>query len=326
MKKKIYTYLLSAITGAIMIFWGQVILAATINATITPGIFAPGAPLNLAGSVDDRSVDLSWSPPASNGGATIIDYVIEYRLTSGGTWATFSDGVNTNTFVTVTGLTNNTGYDFRVMAVNNIGQGTASSNIGITPGSPAQVIIQDVNDTTLPSITAEVRITNEGGGAYEYQYTWCVTDSDTNTCGGGNDVFNSSAAKLINTGENFDTTLDATVSSAGDYWFHLAVQFGSDSSQASQSFTATQEFSDGGSGGGGSGGGQPATPSVSCIGADFNHDGKVGSVDFSILLAFWKRPPPFLNTCVDINGDYKVDSVDFSILLYQWGKKPTQVS
>ena len=54
--------------------------------------------------------------------------------------------------------------------------------------------------------------------------------------------------------------------------------------------------------------------------ADFNRDGKVNSVDFSILLSFWQKKPPFKNPYVDINKDGKVNSVDFSILLYQWKK------
>ena len=54
--------------------------------------------------------------------------------------------------------------------------------------------------------------------------------------------------------------------------------------------------------------------------ADFNNDGKFGSIDFSILLSFWNTKPPFKNPYVDINKDGKVDSIDFSILLYNWGK------
>ncbi|MFZ2151893.1 MAG: dockerin type I repeat-containing protein, partial [Minisyncoccia bacterium] len=104
----------------------------------------------------------------------------------------------------------------------------------------------------------------------------------------------------------------------------------SDSSQAVQSFTATSATVPPPSGGGGGGGGGgvfitpvvPEVPSSSCIGADLNRDGKVNSVDFSIMLSFWKTPSPFKNACVDINSDKQVNSVDFSILLYQWGKKP----
>lgn len=79
-------------------------------------------------------------------------------------------------------------------------------------------------------------------------------------------------------------------------------------------------------GGGGGGGGlqiippppEAIAPSV-CSGADFNLDGVVDSVDFSILLYFWQSKSPFDNPCVDINGDKSVNSIDFSILLYQWG-------
>jgi hypothetical protein len=146
-------------------------------------------------------------------------------------------------------------------------------------------------------------------------------------------VYYGTAAKFINPGEDFDTTLSATVPTAGNYYFKLVVYFGADSSGSSRSFTAVGTSGSGGglSGGGGGGGGGPApttNPNVanvvvsaggSCSGADFNHDKKVNSVDFSILLAFWKTNFPFLNPCVDINGDKKVNSVDFSILLSQWG-------
>lgn len=302
--------------------------AASINATITAGIFAPSAPINLAVSIDDESVDLSWSTPSSNGGSAITDYVIEYKLTSGGIWTTFADGVSTDTTVTVINLTNDTSYDFRVSAVNSIGQGSVSSPVSATPGSPAQVIIQSMTSTIISNIAANVRITNEGTNAYEYQYTWCVTDSETNLCGGGNDLFNSSAAKLIQPSENFDTSLVSSVSSTGNYWLHLVVNFGSDSSYANRSFTATSNSTGTPSGsrsGGGGGGGGAATSPVALIpipstAGDFNGDNKVTSVDFSILLAFWKKSPPFKNPNVDINKDNKVDSVDFSILLYQWSK------
>jgi hypothetical protein len=55
--------------------------------------------------------------------------------------------------------------------------------------------------------------------------------------------------------------------------------------------------------------------------SDLNNDGKVNSVDFSILLAFWKTKGPFKNPKVDINKDGKVDSIDFSIMLYDWDKR-----
>jgi hypothetical protein len=307
-------------------------IASGASNSVTPAS-VPGIPTNLAATVGDHSIGLSWSAPASNGGSAITDYVIQYQLTTGGSWTTFADGVGTSAGTTVTSLANDNSYDFRVYAKNAVGQGSASAVTSATPGAPAQVLIQSFSDLTVSTIATAVRITNEGSAAYEYQYTWCVTDSEANECGGGDDVFSSSAAKLIQAGENFDTTLNSTVSTAGNYWFHIDVQFGSDSSQASQTFTATTETStpppsSGGGGGGGGGGGEGGSSSTTsvpgtCVGADFNHDDKVDSVDFSIMLAFWKTASPFKNACVDVTNDRLVNSVDFSILLYQWGRRPT---
>ncbi|MBP6881159.1 MAG: fibronectin type III domain-containing protein [Candidatus Pacebacteria bacterium] len=298
------------------------VTAADIVATITTGFFVPLNPVNIAATIGDGSVSLSWSPSSSNGGMVISDYIVEYKLTSGGVWTVFSDGLSTNTNTVVTGLSNDNFYDFRVSAVNSIGQGPPSSPVSVAPGSPAQVIIQNFSDLTIPSVVTSVRITNEGALAYEYQYTWCVTNSEINFCGGGDDVFYAAAAKLVQPGENWDANVNSTVSTTGTYWFHVRVEFGSDESYASQSFTTGTPS--GGGGGGGSTRRSSKTPAV-CIGADLNHDKKVSLIDFSILLVFFGTEPPFKNPCADINVDEKVDVVDFSILLSQWGKKPVRL-
>ena len=79
-------------------------------------------------------VALSWSAP-SNGGSAITDYIVQYKLSSSGTWLTFSDGVGTATTATVTGLTNDSAYDFRVAAVNALGTGAYSATVNSTPVS-----------------------------------------------------------------------------------------------------------------------------------------------------------------------------------------------
>ena len=81
----------------------------------------------------NKQVLLNWDTPNSNGYAVISDYLIEYKLSSSGTWATFSDGVSQNTKTTVTGLINGEEYDFRVSAINSFGYGTASSTVSATP-------------------------------------------------------------------------------------------------------------------------------------------------------------------------------------------------
>lgn len=192
-------------------------------------------------------------------------------------------------------------------------------------GSPAQVIINSVTANSLSSILANITITNEGLSGYEYDYEWCVVSSLSNNCGGNDDVYYASAAKFINPSESWNTALSATATTAGTYYFKLVVHFGTDSSSASRVFTVTSSSSGGGGGGGGGGGDSTITNNTTiggaCNGADFNKNKVVDSVDFSILLYFWKRVAPFKNPCVDINVDKKVDSVDFSIMLFQWGKK-----
>jgi hypothetical protein len=77
--------------------------------------------------------------------------------------------------------------------------------------TPAQVIINSISDTSIPQVAANITITNEGLSGNEYQYEWCVVASSDNTCGGGDDVFHATAAKYINAGEDFNTTLTADV-------------------------------------------------------------------------------------------------------------------
>jgi hypothetical protein len=185
-----YTFTVTA-TNAI----GTSTSSGTSNG-VTPAT-VPSAPLNLAATVRDSSIDLSWSAPASNGGSSLTDYVVEYKLTSGGTWSIFADGFGTTPATTVTSLSNDNSYDFRIYAKNIVGTSTASSVVSATPGAPAQVLIQSFSSLLIPTISTNVRITNEGSTAYEYQYTWCVTDSALNQCGGGDDMTNDPSQLII---------------------------------------------------------------------------------------------------------------------------------
>ena len=144
----------------------------------------PGAPTSVSGSSTvNNQVALSWTAPASNGGTSITDYVIQYSSNSGSTWTTFADGTSTSTSATVTGLTSNTSYIFKVAAVNSVGTGSYSSNSSsvlvrpTTPGAPtglsATVVSTSQIDLTWsqPSDTGGSTITD-----YTIQYS---TDNTT---------------------------------------------------------------------------------------------------------------------------------------------------
>lgn len=68
--------------------------------------------LSVASSLSN-SVDIDWDLN-DPGGFTIDDYVVQYRVKNTSTWLTFNDGVNTNSYGTVTGLNPSTTYEFRV--------------------------------------------------------------------------------------------------------------------------------------------------------------------------------------------------------------------
>ena len=103
--------------------------ASAASPNITPAT-EPDAPTGLSATVSDQEVDLIWTAPASNGGATILRY--EYELDFSGTWT--STGGTASSY-TVTGLTNGQFYWFRVRAVNRVGAGLASSSRSATPTS-----------------------------------------------------------------------------------------------------------------------------------------------------------------------------------------------
>ena len=120
---------------------------------------APGAPPGLIATPGDGQVTLSWTAPASTGGADITRY--EYEQDGSGTWT--STGA-TATSHAVTGLTNGQAYTFRVRAVNSVGPGEASAvSPSVTPtSSPVEPphgypqpcsATPAASDTTAPSLT-----------------------------------------------------------------------------------------------------------------------------------------------------------------------------
>jgi len=117
-------------------------------------ITSPGQITDLAGTVGDSKVVLTWSAP-SDGGSPITDYIIEYKESASPTYMVFVDGVSSSTGTTVTGLTNGISYDFRVKAENGIGQGPYSSIVTMTPIASCPIDWIDCNWQFRKAITID---------------------------------------------------------------------------------------------------------------------------------------------------------------------------
>ena len=94
-------------------------------------------------TADATEVRLFWSPPASDGGSDITGYKPQYKIATDSAWTDGTIGLSIP--ATITGLTPNEPYQFRVFAINSIG--TSESSL-ITSGTlvPRQ-------DPTVPDVT-----------------------------------------------------------------------------------------------------------------------------------------------------------------------------
>jgi len=112
--------------------------AASTVANATPfAPVVPGAPRSLAATAGTRQATLTWSPPLSDGGAAISDYVIDQSTDLGVTWTRVVESVSTATSSIVGNLTPGVTHTFRVAAVNSAGTGPVSSTASAIPWAPA---------------------------------------------------------------------------------------------------------------------------------------------------------------------------------------------
>jgi len=137
------------------------------------------SPAPVVSNLSQTGLTLTWAPVA---GAT--NYRIQRATNAGFTTGLVTSANQAGTTFTVTGLTGNTTYFFRVVAVNSLGtatNGLATGAVLTIPGTPTAVAA--VNGTAGGAITGGLRWTAPAGGATSYLVSWTgpATGSATTT-------------------------------------------------------------------------------------------------------------------------------------------------
>ena len=151
--------------------------APTVPQSFNVSAVVPGAPTMGAATAGNAQASVTFTPPASNGGAGITGYTV----TSNPIGGTGSGGSSP---ITVNGLTNGTAYTFTVTATNSAGTGGASAaSNSVTPAAPQTITFNNPGAQdfgTTPTLTA----TSSAGGGYVVSFTTASAGVCTITAGG----------------------------------------------------------------------------------------------------------------------------------------------
>ena len=107
------------------------------SAIVTPATI-PAAAVGVLATGGIGQVALSWRAPTSSGGSPISQYIVQYSP-SAGRWITSTTVGSNTTTATVSGLLANRSYSFRVLAVNDMGNGPVSRVVVTRTLRPALV-------------------------------------------------------------------------------------------------------------------------------------------------------------------------------------------
>ena len=163
--------------------------AWSASASATPTPEKPGVPAAPVLTVQDHSLGVAWSAPASNG-AAITDYNVQYRKqNSDDTWpVSWTSKSHTGTAITtvISGLTNGSRYQVQVQAVNSKGAGGWSLSSTATPGAAPSAPSAPTLTASPQQISVSWSAPSDDGGlavtGYKVRHcdnsTGCDTDSE----------------------------------------------------------------------------------------------------------------------------------------------------
>jgi len=123
----------------------------------------PTAPQNLQATWDDSYVNITWSPPSSDGGFPVTIYRI-YRGTAPGGEAYLAERPWLSQY-NDTSVTNGVHYYYRVSAVNNLGEGPQSNEVASIP-------------TAVPGPPTALQAVLSGDNREDVTVNWTLSNDD----------------------------------------------------------------------------------------------------------------------------------------------------
>ncbi len=183
--------------------WGTTGSLKNIKITTSNTYVEPSAPSIGSVTAGDGQLSVAFTAPSSNGGRDITDY--RYSTDNGATWV--SAGSTTSPIV-ITGLTNGTNYGVKLLAVNSVGDGSASDAVAARPtdgsATPDAPVIDDVitGDGTL-SVFFTPPANNGGSAITDYEYS---TDNGATWVSAG-----STSSPIVITGLTNGTNYDLQI-------------------------------------------------------------------------------------------------------------------
>ena len=139
----------------------------------------PTAPLSPSVSAGNRTLNVSWSPSASNGGRDVTGYTVTATDGDGNSFSC-STGVD-GTSCLITGLTNGVSYAVSITATNVVGASDATDAGSTTPSDVPGAPVASSLTFGNGSITASWSAPLDNGGLVISSYTATATDGDGNT-------------------------------------------------------------------------------------------------------------------------------------------------